>query len=183
MSADLPALRREIASQWVALLTWIGIPSTLVLVSEPESASIDTSSPDAEARAIVKAKLAAKRMGDARVHVERWLAVDRDAISSAPREALGPLVRDLGLAHGIAARAGYSPPAKLPEIAVLSETASVIDDTLRPLDVGERAKDTLDAIARAPKGRARMVLPIALGVGAVAVVGAAVGYLRFTLRR
>lgn len=182
--SDTAALSREIVSQWTALLSWLGVPSSAVLVSEPESATIDMSSPDAETRAIVKVKLAAKKIPDARVYVERWLAVDRErAKKGAAREELGPMARDLAMAHAIAARAGYAAPVRLPELAALSESATIVDDVARPVDVIERAKDAADAIASAPKARARKVLPIALGVVAVALVAGAVGYVRTTIWR
>jgi len=182
--SDVKAISSELVSQWTALLTWLGVPSSLVLVSEPESATIDTSSPDAEARAIVRAKLGAKKIPEARVHVERWLAVDRDkAREGASREEIGPMVRELNLAHAIAARAGYAVPAKLPELAVLSEGATTLDDALRPFDVIEQAINAADAAARAPKARARKVLPLALGALAVAVVAGTIGYVRIVLGR
>lgn len=165
-------VKGQIRARWVELLGFYGIPSGTVLTAEPEGASIDPSSPDAEARTLIKVKLAAKKQPDQRVYVEHWLSSQKDALESADNTATASIARDANAASKRAEAAGFPVRPTISEPrSGLSESAETLDNVLRPLDIGERAKDQVDAAAEFGKSKfSRWLLPV---LGVVVVVGLA----------
>lgn len=171
-------VKGQIRARWVELLSFYGIPSNTLLAAEPESAAIDPSSPDAEARTLIKVKLAAKKQPDQRVYVEHWLSSQKDALESADNTATASIARDVNAASKRAEAAGFPVRPTITEPrSGLSESAETLDNVLRPLDIGEllvdllqqRAKDQADAAAGKSKF-SRWLLPV---LGVAMVVGLA----------